>query len=177
MSASEATGGSRLVEIGRIVAPHGIAGQVKVKVPDPATSALLTVGAVFVVRDRARVCRRVLRAAPSSGAVVVALEGVDNRDAAEALRGSAVFVEEKDMPRLPDGEYYLYELRGMTVEDAHGAARGAVTDLSTNHAQDLLVVAGADGREHLVPFVNGLIEKVDRARGVITLAPLEGLFE
>lgn len=170
-------GESRLVEIGRIVAPHGIKGQVKVQVPAPATSVLLFVRSVFVTRDGVREGRRVARASPSSGTVIITLEGVDSRDAAEALRGSAVFVSEKDMPRLPDGEFYLYELRGMTVEDADGTARGTVTDLSTNHAQDLLVVTGIDGREHLVPFVNGLVENVDRARGMITLAPMEGLFE
>lgn len=170
-------GESRLVEIGRIVAPLGIKGQVKVQVPDPGSSALLSVKTVFVLKDRVREERRVLRASPSSGTITITIEGVDSRDAAEALRGSAVFVAEKDMPRLHGGEYYLFELRGMTVEDADGTARGTVRDLSTNHAQDLLVVAGADGREHLVPFVDGIIGKVDRARGVITLAPLEGLFE
>ena len=81
------------------------------------------------------------------------------------------------MPRLPDSEFYLYELRGMAVVDAGGAARGEVRELTSNGAQDLLIVADAVGREHLVPFVKGLIADVDRARRVITLAPLEGLFE
>ena len=168
---------SPLVEIGRIVAPHGIRGQVKVHVPEPSSSVLLQAKKVYISTGGGPVERTVSRASPSSGTVIMKFDGADDRDAAEALRGAAVFVREDAMPRLPDGEYYLYELQGMAVEDIGGRGHGRVTGLSSNNAQDLLVVTGVDGREHLVPFTRGLIERVDRARRVVVVAAIGGLFE
>ncbi|MBI5526374.1 MAG: 16S rRNA processing protein RimM [Deltaproteobacteria bacterium] len=165
-----------LVEIGPIVAPHGIRGHVKVRVPEPASSCLLKVKAVNVGNGETGRALGVSGARPGRGVVVVKLCGVDDRSAAEALRGAIVSVDEADMPGLPDGEYYLYELRGMSVVDESGT-RGTVTALDSNNAQDLLVVTDAAGREHLVPFVKGVVVEVQRDRRVVKLQPMEGLFE
>lgn len=168
---------SALVEIGRIVAPHGIRGQVKVHVPDPRSSTLLTIRTVYVRMGGEPEARRVMKAVPGSGVVILALDGVADRTAAEGLRGTAVLVKAEDMPVLPAGEFYEHELVGMAVEDGAGRRYGTVEGVTSNGAQDLLVVRGEAGGEHLVPLVRGIIEAVDRAGKVVRITPIEGLFE
>lgn len=148
----------------------------KVQVPDPTSSCLLKVRTAHVGSGGTRRAVGVSGARPGRGVVVVKFSGVDDRNAAEGLRGETVSVAEADMPRLPDGEYYFYELRGMSVVDENGT-RGTVTALDNNNAQDLLVVTDVAGREHLVPFVKDLVIEVQKDRRVVKIRSIEGLFE
>jgi 16S rRNA processing protein RimM len=167
-----------LVEIGPVVGAHGILGEFKVAVADPASSSLLGVGTILVEgRGVARREMKLLKARRGRGTVVVRAEGVADRNAAEALRGAMVLVRTADMPPLAPGEYYMFELVGMSVVDAGGCALGVVTGLSSNNAQDLIEVTVPGGGVTLVPFVKGLVAEVRREARVIVVDAPEGLFE
>jgi 16S rRNA processing protein RimM len=102
---------------------------------------------------------------------LVALRGVDDRDAADALRGQEVVVDRAELPPPDDGEVYAVDLIGFTVVDAQGRERGVVEDLEEAGPQDLLRLKGG----MLVPL--GLVREVQmEARKLIVDAP-EGLFE
>jgi 16S rRNA processing protein RimM len=168
---------AELVEIGMIVGPHGIRGEVKAHVPDPSSSTLLRARRIMLRRgSEERVCT-VVRARPATGNVLVSLEGVHDRNAAELLRGFAVFVSASDMPPTGKGEYYLHQLRGMAVRDASGKAFGFVTTLSTNNAQDLLVMETSGGREVMIPFVDAIVREVRVDERVVVIDPPEGLLD
>jgi 16S rRNA processing protein RimM len=164
------------VEIGNVAGPHGIRGEVKIHVPDPRDSSVLKAKSIVLkTADWSREYA-VIAARPGRGVVLARLGGVVNRNGAESLRGARVFARESDLPKLPSGQYYLHQLRGMSVADRSGTVYGPVVSLSTNNAQDLLVVAGPDGREWLVPFVGGIVAAVLPDRRLIVVDPPEGLF-
>jgi len=106
----------------------------------------------------------------------VRLDGVGDRGAAESARGRFLLASVDDLARAADDEYYVYELVGCAVEDRAGRALGAVRGVCGHAAADLLIVADAEGREHLVPLARALLCEVDVAARRIVLDPPPGLF-
>ena len=173
--------------MGRCGRAHGVRGEVKVfpETDDPGRFADLD--RVFV-GERAEGAREHevvgVRYQPQKGRTIVLLRlsDVETRDAAEALRGLAVFAAEDDLPPLEDGEVYLHDLVGLaawTVGDDGEAGEevGVVREVLDGTAQPLLVVA-RDGRpDVLVPDVPEIVVEVDLGAGRILLDPPEGLLD
>lgn len=95
------------------------------------------------------------------------LAGVDDRTAAEALRGSDVAVTREDLGEAGDGEFFWVDLVGLAVVDGRGTRLGEVTELLRAGGADVLVVKGE--AEHLIPFVDEYVKSVDRAARCITV--------
>jgi 16S rRNA processing protein RimM len=133
------------LEVGRIGRPHGVHGEVAVTFTTnrPERHAA---GAVLRAGDRALV---VTSARPHQGRWLLRFEGVDDRTAAEALRGVVLRAPALDADVLDDGEYWVHELVGARVVSVDGRALGTVTAVEANPAHDQLVVD--DGA--LVPMV------------------------
>ena len=116
--------------------------------------------------------------------LVLKLAGVDDPNAAEALRGSRVAVAVDDAPKLPAGEHYTAVLVGMVVVDERERTVGRVIDVMPTGGKDLLVIAppadaataNEEDNEILVPLVEG-IAVVDEAERVIRIRPPEGLLD
>lgn len=99
-----------------------------------------------------------------SGAVVARLQGVAERDAAQALKGAEVLVSRADFPPLPDGEYYWVDLVGCAVVNLAGESLGVVAEVDDHGAHAILRVrpqGGAEAAERLIPFVPAYITTVD----------------
>jgi 16S rRNA processing protein RimM len=107
----------------------------------------------------------------------VDLAGIADREAAASLSGASVWIESAQLGVLPAGEYWAFQLIGCEVEDGAGRRIGRVREIRGSGAQDLLVVDGADGAEHLIPAVRAWWREVDleRRRIVVELPP--GLLE
>jgi len=101
------------------------------------------------------------------GAVVAQLAGVDDRNAAEALKGTFVGVPRAAMPPAGTDEYYWDDLIGLGVVNARDERLGVVTGLIETGANDVLCVKAEDGTERLLPFVAAVIVDVDPAAGLI----------
>ncbi|WP_432279901.1 ribosome maturation factor RimM, partial [Nocardia cyriacigeorgica] len=111
--------------------------------------------------------------------LLVQLSGVDDRTAADALRGTLFFVDSADLgPSEDPDEYYDHELEGLRVELADGTAVGTVTEVLHSAAGELLSVRAADdGREILIPFVMAIVPTVSVADGLVVIDPPEGLLD
>jgi len=105
------------------------------------------------------------------------LVGVDDRDAADALRGQQVLARTADLEPLPPGEFYEYQLVGCRVEDLDGRAIGVVRGIWETGAPDVLVVEGSDGTEHLIPTAAEIMQEVDVAGRRIVIDAVPGLLE
>jgi 16S rRNA processing protein RimM len=92
---------------------------------------------------------------------VARFEGVADRAAAEALRGSLVEVDRSQLPPLEEGEYYHVDLIGMPCEDREGAAVGTVVAVENYGAGDLLEVELEGGKRSLIPFKPGIADLTD----------------
>ena len=115
------------------------------------------------------------RSRPHRARLLVKFEGVDDRSAAEGLRGP-LFVRPSDLRELEEEQWWEHELVGLVAVDVAGTALGRVTEVMPGTAQDVLVVDSPSG-ERLVPMVAAFIRAVDPSAGIIVLDPPEGLFE
>jgi len=168
------------VVVGRIGRPHGIRGEVTVEVRTDEPDLRFTPGAVLSIEGSTRLLT-VRRPHWHSGRLLVAFEGVDDRESAESLRGSILEIERSVDERPADAEeFYDSHLIGCAVV-VDGEVVGDVADVIHLPAQDLLGVrmAGAEAgaAQVLVPFVHAIVTTVDLpGRRVLVTAP-PGLFD
>ncbi len=151
--------------MGRISAPFGVKGWVKVQPNTAATGNLLAYQTWWVGREGDWREIAVAEARVQGRALAARLEGYDDRDAAAALRGTLVAVPRAALPRTQSGEYYWADLIGLAVVNASAQGLGRITGVLETGANDVLVVAGE--RERLIPFIAEVIRDVDLAAGVM----------
>ncbi len=167
----------RLV-VGRIGRPHGLRGEVTIEVRTDDPALRFAPGSVLVTDPAERGPLTVLAARLHSGRLIVAFDGVDDRDDAEELRGTLLEIDSADLKPLTDPEeFYDHDLIGLAVVTVQGDHVGLVADV-LHHGQDLLVVDAAGDRtggEILIPFVAALVPEVDVAGGRLVVDPPEGL--
>jgi 16S rRNA processing protein RimM len=155
------------VPIGFVLRAHGIKGFVRVRGSD----AILHLDTVHV----ADLPMKILRAQRDKDEFLVELEGVNDRDAAELLKGAALSAERDQLPPPDEHEVYLSDLVGCRVLDLAGADLGEVISVENNGAHELLTVKGA--RTWQLPFVDGIVTSVDVAAKKIVCDPPEGLLD
>ena len=111
------------------------------------------------------------------GCLLVAVAGITDRTAAEACRGATVFVAATDLPDLAEGEFYHHEVVGFAVDTVDGLAVGRVESTLATGLNDVWVVRGSAGREHLIPVIADVVRTIDRAQRRIVIDPLPGLLD
>lgn len=153
------------VVMGRIAAPFGIKGWVKVQAFSDDPSTLMDFESWRIGRGSEQKLYRVETIQDHSNTLVAKLIGIDDRDAAFALRGQEISVERSHLPPAADGQYYWSDLIGLKAVNREGVELGTVSNLMESGAHDLLVVKGT--REHLIPFVAAFVGEVDVAGGQI----------
>lgn len=151
------------LEVGRIGRAHGLHGEVTV-VPITNIASRFAPGSELFVDDHAYV---VASARPHQDRWLVRFDGVDDRNAAETLRGRLLTAESLD--DAPEGEVWVHEMIGAIVRDPSGAELGRVVAVEANPAHDLLVLDGGA----LVPMV--FVRSHEG--GVVVVDPPEGLFD
>jgi 16S rRNA processing protein RimM len=169
-----------LREMGRIVRPHGVLGEVKVAPETDDPGRFQELETVYVGVDEASAVSFDIvsvRLQPSKYGITVLIlfEGVSSREAAEALGKKTVYADEADLPALEDGEYYFSDLIGLKVETLDGAEVGTVMDVLEGPGQDLLVIRTPSGGRVMVPLVPELVPEIDIDAGRIGIDPVDGL--
>ncbi len=120
---------------------------------------------------------RVAGARPHQGRMLVTLEGVADRDAAEALRNHQVLIPAEDLPPLEDDEVYLHEIVGFDVVLPDNTPVGQLEGFLDVPGQDLWVIRAADGREILLPATEETVPEIDPKARRIVIDPPPGLLE
>ena len=115
---------------------------------------------------------------------VVKLEGIEDRNAAEDIRGMEVTIYADDLEELPEGEHYVRDLIGCRVVDiAQGAAGeggaeiGVLADVIQNTAQSVLDVTTPEGKSVLIPAVDAFLRKIDEEAGIIEVELIPGFLD
>jgi 16S rRNA processing protein RimM len=166
--------------VGRVVKAHGLRGELVVEPRTDHVDARFRPGVVLSVRGR-RVSgpgNLTVTAARRHGErLLVVVEEITDRDAAEALRTAELTAPPLDEePDDPD-EFHDHQLEGLAVVLADGTSVGTVTDVLHGAGGELLAVRRPDGGEALVPFVAAIVTEVDVTGGRLVLDPPEGLLE
>jgi 16S rRNA processing protein RimM len=183
------------IEVGRIADAWGIKGWFKVLPHSASPEALFSCKRWFLLPpDRPMKPSRtpptsaqaaldwteplVLRIKESkdhSDTIVASAHDIDDRNAAEALRGARIFVPRSSFPTAADGEYYWVDLIGLDVVNREGVALGQVKDLMSTGPQTVLVLEAAPAAEggkpveRMIPFVSAFVDGVDLPARRITV--------
>jgi 16S rRNA processing protein RimM len=151
--------------MGRITAPFGVKGWVKLQPFTAAPESLLAYPHWWMGHGTQWQECRIEHAQVQSGSVVVKFVGSDDRDAAALYRGREVAVPRHAFPEAGKNEYYWADLIGLKVVNTEGIDFGPVSQVLETGANDVLVVQGE--RERLIPFTEGTVKQVDFAARVI----------
>jgi 16S rRNA processing protein RimM len=152
------------VMVGEIGRPHGVRGLVRLRAftEDPAAIA-----AYSPLTDEAGTKRYAITL---KGGDIAAIEGITDRDAAQRLTGTKLYVERDRLPPPDDEEFYLVDLIGLAAVTEAGDALGTIRAVEDHGAGAFLIIAGAAG-EHLLPFTRAVVPVVDIAGGRVTVVP------
>ena len=162
--ASPVTDGERRVALAAVAGAHGVKGEVRLKLFTDSAANLKAHSKLIVGGAE----RRLIDVREGGKTAVARFEGVGDRTAAEALRGSLVEVDRDALPPLEEGEYYHSDLIGLPCVDQEGERVGTVVSVENFGAGDLLDVETTEGRRSLIPFRDGV---ADLADGRIVLDP------
>ncbi len=166
--------------VGRITRPHGVHGELTVEVRTDDPELRLAVGAVLATEPASAGPLTVGGTRWHSGRLLVTFTGIDDRNAADELRGTLLVVDSADLEEPTDADDFRdHQLIGLAVIAPGGEQVGTVTDV-LHYGQDLLVVAGSGeraGAEILIPFVSAIVSDVDVAGGRLRVDPPPGLLD
>lgn len=152
--------------MGRVLAPYGVKGWIKVAPFTAAPDALTRFDRWWIGGPDGWEEAAVAEAVRHGANVVARLASCSDRDQAAMLRGREVALARESLPAAPQDEYYWADLVGLEVVNAESAPLGKVTELFSNGAHDVMRI-GAGKDERLVPFVPAVVRKVDLAAGRI----------
>ena len=154
--------------MGRFLGPFGIQGWVKLRTFTESADGLAGHPRWWIGGPQGWRSAKPTDFKVRPAAVTAKLDGVEDRDAAEALRGLDVAVEREALGEAGEGEYFWVDLEGLAVVNRQGEALGRVQELMRGGGADVLVVKGED-RERLIPFVADYVVEVDRDAKRITV--------
>ena len=157
------------ITVGTVVNAHGIRGEVKVN-PAGFEPAFIAGFRTLYIGGRAVEVRS---ARVHKSTVLLTLPGVEDMDAALALKGEEVAIRRADAV-LPEGEYFDAELEGLTVvDDATGETLGTLCRVLNYPAHKVYEVKGE--REYLIPHVKAFVPEIDLSRGYVDVTLIEGM--
>lgn len=170
---------SDAIEVGRIAGAWGVKGWFKI-IPHSASPEALFSSRRWYLQPSERGAKafsgtalmRVREAKEHSDSIVAAAHDIDERDVAESLKGSRIFVPRSSFPTAGEGEYYWVDLIGLDVINREGLALGRVTDLMATGPQTVLVLEYEEAgkkAERMIPFVAAYVDNVDLAAKKITV--------
>ena len=176
------------VEVGRVLDAWGVKGWLKILPHSSQPEALFSAKSWFLQSPDAKfrpgfnaftgtVTIAVDEAKTHSDSVVAKIEGLDDRNDAEALRGCRIFLPRSAFPKASKDEYYWVDLIGLNVVNREGIALGVVRDLMATGPNSVLCVeyqavqedGSSKGEERMIPFVSAYVDVVDIAGKLITV--------
>lgn len=172
----------KLLLMGAILGAHGIKGEVKVKSFAARPSDIAAYGPLSDAMEKRRFDLSIVGTADATRGVLIArVAGVGDRNAAEALKGTELYVAREKLPHLADSEeFYFADLIGLLAVDAGGKAYGRIVSVDNYGAGDLLLIAPEDGGDRdsfVVPFTKAFVPVVDIAAGKAVLNLPADFFE
>jgi 16S rRNA processing protein RimM len=164
------------VQMAVIGAAHGITGEVRTRVftGDPAA-----LGRYGPLHDAAGRAFEVVSVRPAKEVSIVRFKNIATREAAEALNGTALFVDRSALPAdLDEEEFYHADLIGLSVRDEYGTEIGTVSAIHDFGAGDILEVARKDGPSVMIPFTRAAVPEIAQGQGFVRIDSLAaGLVE
>lgn len=158
--------------IGTIFSPWGNRGHLKVGVETDFPQRFSHSSRVFIGRKPVSIDEVNWH----KGRAIVKVSGIDDEAAAEELTGELIEVHQSQLYDLADGEYYHFQLVGMTVETTGGDRLGEIAEILTTASADVYVIRSKSG-DILVPATDEYVKSVNPEEGILVIEPVEGLLD
>jgi 16S rRNA processing protein RimM len=156
---SQETSGPAFLVCGYLRRPHGVHGEMIMELDTDFPEHLKPGRELFLGKTHQPVTIESFRA--NDQTVLIKFSGIDSPEAVGEFRNNTVFVKTDDLPSLPDGEYYYYQLMGLDVVDEKDQPVGFIFDILQTGANDVYVVHASDGSEILIPVIEDVVLKID----------------
>lgn len=170
--------GPRYLLIGEILRPHGVHGEMRMRILTDYPERISRLGSIYLGPDpdsEAVEPYTVEHMRMHQGYGLLKLATVDDRDQADLLREHYVMVSIDEAVPLEEGEFYLYQLIGLSVQTDTGEILGEVIDVLETGANDVYVIESARHGEVLIPVTDETILRTDIQAGLILVRLPEGL--
>ncbi len=165
------------VALGKILRTRGVKGELLVFPLTDDPKRFTRVEKVLISDSSGREeIYRIKRSRIFQGKVLLQLEGIEDREKASSLQGRYLEIPREDVPTLPEGRYYLFDLIGSQVECLKGEKLGEVKEVLSFPANDVLVVRKKK-KEHYIPFIKDVVKEIDPKKKLILIEPINGLLE
>jgi 16S rRNA processing protein RimM len=155
--------------VAAVATAHGTRGALKLRCFTEQPEDVASYGPVFDQQGQRLFELTVI--GPAKGGVIAKADGIEDRNAAEALRGTELFVPRAALPEPDDDEFYYGDLQGLTALHIDGSRFGVVKQVANHGAGDLIEIVGDDGDLHILPFDKVTVPTIDLDRGQLTIAP------
>lgn len=155
--------------VAAVATAHGLRGALKLRCFTERPEDIAAYGPVFDRQGRRLFELTII--SPAKGGVIAKAEGIDDRNAAEALRGLEFFVPRAALPELDDEEFYYQDLEGLIAVHADGSRVGVVKQIVNHGAGDLIEIADDDGDVRILPFDRETVPTIDLERGRLVISP------
>tara|TARA_B110000014_G_C19913525_1_gene472708 strand:- start:224 stop:742 length:519 start_codon:yes stop_codon:yes gene_type:complete len=167
---------NKKIPLGQILKPHGIKGELKILFYNEESNSLKNNQIVFL-ESKEGVCSeyKIERILYSFRKNRIKFFDINTIDEANQLRGYTLNVLRSDLPKLSKNEYYLDDLIGYTMMDSNSKVYGKVNSILSLPANDVLSIMHGE-KEYLIPLIQDVVIDVDQEKEIITIDPLEGLF-
>ena len=158
------------VEIGRIIAPHGRRGTLRVRATGSGRHLREGVGPFIAGRRR-----RIVQVRQTPKGFLVDLEGVGHRAQADGLRGEGLILDRRELDAPEEDEFYVSDLVGLTAVGESGEVLGRIEETFETPAHEVLVVRQSeDGPPLYVPFTHEHVPHVELTARRVSVRPPEG---
>ena len=160
----------QFIPIGRVVAPWGIRGEVKVEVMTDFPERF-SCGETLYLRGRAVTIKS---SRYQGNTAILKLDTIDSRNAAELIRGTSLEVPDTELKPLPKGEYYRFQLIGLEVLSTEDKTLGKITNVLPTGSNDVYEVTSETG-SFLIPAIDDVVKSIDLDKGLMKIKIIKGL--
>lgn len=164
--------------LGEVLRPHGVRGELRLRILTDYPQRIGSLKTVYLAAnaDGDAIQPYTVESMRMNGDYgLLKLQEIPDRNAAERLRELFVLIDLENAVPLEEGEYYLYELIGMTVITVDGVSLGKITDVIETGANDVYVVQDDAGVEILLPDIPQVVKAIDLDIGQMTITLIDGL--
>jgi 16S rRNA processing protein RimM len=166
-------GESVYLAIGYLRRPHGVSGEIIMDLHTDFPDRIRSGRKIYIGDNHEAATFDTARIHGDS--MLISLRGYDTPEAVGRFRNQWVYVKAKEVPPLPEGQYYKYEFIDLAVVDDNGTPLGKIAEILETGANDVYVVRDEAGKEILLPAIPSVILNVDMAARLVKVHLLEGL--